>query len=205
MSARDRSGADRESAGGARPPKPETTGPGQWFLRFGPGPEWSIHQLFLAVTAVAGVVLYLVALSGAAGGFDSGWWLLVAVPLLTWPLSNSVATLVLWFVLILVWLNLTSAGSFSWWALLGAVGITISHAATALAASAPPWALIGRATARDWVRAVGIAILAAVVVAALAALLLGRAGGLSPAAYVIGLAGVAGGVWALRSNPPEQE
>lgn len=164
-----------------------------------------MHHVLLAVAAATGVVLYLLALSAAAGGIDSVWWLLVAVPLLTWSLSNSAAALVLWFVLVLVWLNLTPAGSFSWWALLAAAGITISHAATALADSAPPWALVGRQTAFNWLRRVVTAVIASAVVAALTAVLLGRAGGLSPAAYVIGLVGVAGGVWALRSNPPEEE
>lgn len=186
-------------------PVPRRRGRGSRFLRFGSGPEWSMHQVFLAIAATAGVVLYLVALGGATGGFDSVWWLLAAVPLLTWPLSNSAAALVLWFVLILAWVNLTPSGSFSWWSLPAAAGVTLSHASTALAAAAPPSAPLGRATARDWFGQVAVALAAAAVVAVLAALLLGRAGRLSPAAYVIGLVGVAVGVWALRSTPPERD
>lgn len=175
----------------------------QRFLRFGAGADWSLHQVLLAAVAALGVALYLLALSGASGGMDAGWWLLVAVPLLTWSLSNSAAALVLWGVLIVVWVNLTPAGGFSWWSLLAAAGVALSHAATALADSAPAWALVGRGTARRWLRWVTVALTASAAVAGLAALLLGRAGELSSAAYVIGLVGLAAGVWALRTYPPQ--
>jgi hypothetical protein len=175
----------------------------QRFVRFGAGSDWSLHHVLLAGIATLGVALYLVALAGATGGMDAGWWLLLAVPLLTWSLSNSAAALILWALLLVVWINLTPAGDFSWWSLLAAAGVTLSHAATALGDSAPPWALVGRGTARRWLQWVTVALCAAAVVAVLAALLLGRAGGLSSAAYVIGLVGLAAGVWALRTNPPE--
>jgi hypothetical protein len=183
--------------------RPVTTGRAQRFIRFRAGSEWSVHHVLLAGVATFGVALYLVALNAATGGTDAAWWLLLAVPLLTWPLSNSAAALILWAVLLVAWVNLTPAGSFSWWSLLAAVGVSLSHGATALADSAPPWAFVGRSTGRTWVRWVTIAVCAAGVVAVLAGLLLGRAGGLSGAAYVIGLVGLAGGVWALRTNPPE--
>lgn len=180
-----------------------TRGRSQRFVRFGAGSDWSLHHVLLAAVATLGVALYLVALARATGGMDTGWWLLVAVPLLTWSLSNSAAALILWALLLVVWINLTPAGGFSWWSLLAAAGVTLSHAATALADSAPPWALVGPATARRWLQWMTVALCAAAVVAVLAALLLGRAGGLSSAAYVIGLVGLAAGVWALRTNPPE--
>ncbi|MDN5797630.1 MAG: hypothetical protein L0H79_18045 [Intrasporangium sp.] len=184
---------------------PHRTGRRQRLVRFGTtGTDWSLHHLLLAAVATLGVALYLLALQGATGGKDAGWWLLTAVPLLTWSLSNSAAALALWSVLVVVWVNLTPAGSFTWWSLLAALGVTLSHAATALADSRPPWAYVGRATARGWLRPVVVAVAAATVVAVLAALLLGRAGGLSGAAYVIGLAGLAAGVWALRTNPPQE-
>lgn len=179
------------------------TGGTQRFVRFGNGPDWSVHHLLLAAASTLGVVVYLIALTGATGESAGGWWLLVAVPLLTWSLPNSAAALVLWSVLVIVWVNLTPAGSFSWWSLLAAAGVLLSHAATALAASAPPWATVGRATARRWLRMVAVAMLVTGVVAGLGALLLGRTGGLSWAAYVIGLAGLGAGIWALRTNAPE--
>jgi hypothetical protein len=39
-------------------------------------------------------------------------------------------------------------------------------------------------------------------VAILAGLLVGRSAGLVPAAYVIGLGGVAAGLWFVRTSPP---
>ena len=183
--------------------RPADSGRPQRFVRFGAGSDWSVHHLLLAGLATFGVALYLVALAGASGGMDAGWWLLLAVPLMTWSLSNSAAALALWTVLLVVWINLTPAGSFSWWSLLAAGGVTLSHAATALADSAPPWALVGRVTAREWLRWVAVGLAAATVAAGLAALLLGRTAGLSPAAYVIGLLGLTVGLWALRTNPPE--
>ncbi|WP_347351274.1 hypothetical protein [Intrasporangium sp.] len=174
------------------------------FIRFGTGPEWSVAHALLGGVATLGVVGYLAALDQAAGGLEAIWWLLAAVPLLTWSLSNSAAALLLWTLLLVVWVNLTPEGSFSWWSVLAAAGVAVSHAATAAADARPPVAPLGRSTARRWVRLVVIAVAAATVAAVLVALLLGRTGGLSAAAYVVGLAGLATGVWALRTNPPEE-
>ena len=105
--------------------RPADSGRPQRFVRFGAGSDWSVHHLLLAGLATLGVALYLVALAGASGGMDAGWWLLLAVPLMTWSLSNSAAALALWTVLLVVWINLTPAGSFSWWSLLAAGGVTL--------------------------------------------------------------------------------
>jgi hypothetical protein len=57
-------------------------------------------------------------------------------------------------------------------------------------------------TARSWTRHTAAAFAAAVPVAVLAGLLDGRSLGLVPTAYVIGLGGVAVGLWFVRTSPP---
>lgn len=171
------------------------------FVRFGGGTEWSPHHLLLAGVATLGVAVYLVAL-GQASSLDPLWWVLVLVPMVTWPLADSAAALILWTVLLLAWVNAMPEGTFSWWSLLAALGAALSHAATALSDSGPSTWQVPAAVARQWLRWLGTGLAAAAAVAVLAALLAGRAHGLSPAAYVIGLAGLAAAVWALRTNPP---
>jgi hypothetical protein len=152
---------------------------------------------------MAGVLLYLIALRLAAGSLDPVWWVLVIVPLLTWSLTGSAAPLVLWAVLLIVWVNAAPAGRLSWWAVLAAAGVALSHGATALSDSGPPARTIPEPLVRHWLRWAALSMSAAALVAVLATLLAGRAGSLGPAAYVIGLVGLALGIWALRTNPPD--
>jgi hypothetical protein len=152
---------------------------------------------------MSGVLLYLVALRFAAGSLDPIWWVLVVVPLLMWPVSGSSAPLILWVVLLIAWVNGTHAGSLSWWSLMAATGAAISHGATALSDSGPPTWTVPASLVRHWLRWLALGVGAAALVAALATLLTGRTEHLSPAAYGLGLAGLALGIWALRTNPPQ--
>lgn len=171
-------------------------------LHFGAGPEWSLSQLGATVAAMGGVAVYLASLFLAAGGFDAIWWGLVLLPLLTMTSAGSAAPLAYWALLLYGWFTLTPAGSFSWWSLPAAAGCIVGHAATALSASSPPAGSLTAETVRRWARHTAVASAAAVPVAALAALLAGRSPGLVPAAYVIGLGGVAVGLWLVRTSPP---
>lgn len=171
-------------------------------VHFGAGPEWSLSQLGATGAAVGGVVVYLASLSLAAGGFDSLWWALAALPLLTMAWAGSAAPLLYWALLLYGWFTLTPAGSFSWWSLPAAAGLAVGHAATALSASSPPAGSFTARTARRWLRHTAIASAAAVPVALLAGLLAGRSLGLVQAAYVVGLGGLAVGLWLVRTNPP---
>ncbi|GAA5032448.1 hypothetical protein GCM10023258_31420 [Terrabacter aeriphilus] len=189
-------------AGAPVDPTLPTTHPVRRTLRFGAGPEWSLSQLGAAAAGMGGVALYLAGLSVAAGGFDAIWWALVLVPLLTLSWAGSAAPLALWALLLLGWFVLTPAGSFSWWSLPAALGAVGAHAAAALAASSPPAGSFTRRTVRRWVRHAAVAAAAAVPVALLAGALSARPLGLVPAAYVLGLGGVAVGLWLLRTSPP---
>ena len=171
-------------------------------VHFGAGPEWSLSQLGATAAAVGGVAVYLASLSLASGGFDSLWWTLAGLPLVTMAWSGSAAPLLYWALLLYGWFTLTPAGSFSWWSLPAAAGLAAGHAATALSASSPPAGSFTRRTARRWVRQTIIVSGAAVPVAVLAGLLAGRSLGSVQAAYVIGLGGVALGLWLVRTNPP---
>lgn len=183
-------------------PAVPTAHPVRRTLRFGAGPEWSLSQLGAAAAGMGGVTLFLAALSAAAGGFDAVWWALVLVPLLTLSWAGSAAPLALWALLLLGWFVLTPAGSFSWWSLPAALGAVSAHAAAALAASSPPAGSFTQRTVRRWVRHAAVAAAAAVPVALLAGALSARPLGLVPAAYVVGLGGVAVGLWLLRTSPP---
>ncbi len=171
-------------------------------VRFGAGPEWSLSQLGATGAAMGGVAVYLASLSFAVGGFDALWWALVLLPLVTMAWAGSAAPVVYWTLLLYGWFTLTSAGSFSWWSLPAAAGCVVGHAAAALSASSPPAGSFTAATTRRWVRHTALAFAAAVPVAILAGLLAGRSPGLVPAAYVIGLGGVAAGLWFVRTSPP---
>lgn len=171
-------------------------------LRFGTGPEWSLSQLGTTGAAMGGVAVYLASLSLAVGGFDALWWALVLLPLVTMAWAGSAGPLVYWTLLLYGWFTLTPAGSFSWWSLPAAAGCVVGHAATALSASSPPAGSFTARTARRWVRHTSLAFAAAVPVAVLAGLLVGRSPGLVPVAYVIGLGGVAAGLWFVRTSPP---
>jgi len=171
-------------------------------VHFGAGPEWSLSQVGATVAAMGGVAVYLASLSLAVGGFDAVWWALVLLPLLTMAWAGSAAPLVYWALLLYGWFNLAPAGSFSWWSLPAAAGCVVGHAATALSASLPPAGSFTARTARRWARHTGLAFAGAVPVAALAGLLAGRPLGLVPAAYVIGLGGVAVGLSVVRTSPP---
>jgi hypothetical protein len=171
-------------------------------LSFGSGPEWSLSQLGATAAAMGGVLVYLVSLWLAAGGFDAVWWSLVLLPLLTMMWAGSAAPLLYWGLLLFGWFTLTPAGSFSWWSLPAAAGCVVGHAATALSASSPPAGSFTTRTGRRWLRHTWVAFLAAVPVTLLAGLLAGRSNPLSPAAYVIGLLGVSVAVWLMRTSPP---
>lgn len=171
-------------------------------LHFGTGSEWSLSQLGATAAAMGGVAIYLASLSFASGGFDAVWWALVLLPLLTMGWAGSAAPLTYWALLLVGWFTLTPAGSFSWWSLPAAAGCIVAHAATALSASSPPAGSLSVRTARRWARHTAVAFAAAVPVAVLAGLLAGRPPGLVPAAYVIGLGGVAVGLWVVRTSPP---
>lgn len=171
-------------------------------VHFGAGPEWSLSQLGAAAAAMGGILVYLASLSMAVGGFDVVWWALTLLPLLTLAWAGSAAPLFYWGLLLYGWFTLTPAGSFSWWSLPAAAGCVVGHAATALSASSPPAGSFTARTTRRWVRHTAAAFLAAVPVAALAGLLVGRLLPLAQTAYVVGLLGVAAGVWLVRTNPP---
>ena len=192
---------DRAGSGGPLPPVTASP-PVRRTVHFGAGPEWSLSQLGATGAAVGGVLVYLASLSLAVGGFDSLWWALAALPLVTMAWAGSAAPLLYWSLLLYGWFTLTSAGSFTWWSLPAAAGLAVGHAATALSASSPPAGSFTSRTARRWARHTGVAVLAAVPVAALAGLLAGHELGVVQAAYVVGLGGVALGLWVVRTNPP---
>lgn len=172
-------------------------------VRFGHGPEWSIDQVSLAVAACAGIALYLLALLQATGGFVGIWWFLALVPLAFIGHAGSALPLAVWAALLVVWYQLTPAGSFTWWSLPAAVGVAVAHTATALSASAPPATAFPQPTRRRWAQLAVAAALAAAPVAGLAGALAGRALEGGPAAYVLGLLGVGLGALWLRSAPVE--
>jgi hypothetical protein len=173
-------------------------------VRFGAGPAWSPSQLGATAAAMGGVAVYLASLSFAVGGFDRLWWALVLLPLVTMSWAGSAGPLAYWILLLYGWFTLTSAGSFSWWSLSAAAGCVVGHAAAAVSASSPPAGAFTAATTGRWVRHTALAFTAAVPVAVLAGLLVGRSPGLAPAAYVIGLGGVAAGLWLVRTSPPAE-
>ncbi|MEW1955191.1 hypothetical protein [Terrabacter sp. NPDC080008] len=171
-------------------------------MHFGAGPEWSLGQLGAAAAAMGAVLLFLAALYLAAGGFSAPWWALALLPLVTIGWAGSAAPLVYWGLMLYGWFTLTPAGSFSWWSLPAAAGCVIGHAATAAAASSPPAGSFTARTVTRWVRHAAVALLAAVPVAVLAGTLAGRALGPAPLASVLGLVGVALGLWLVRTSPP---
>lgn len=173
-------------------------------LRLGAGPEWSTGQLALGAASTAGALLFLAALYGASGGFDLVWWLLAIVPVLTFSMAGSGMALGYWALMLYGWFLLTDSGSFTWWSLPAAAGLLVSHAATSLSASMPPAGQLARAAVRRWGRSIAIAFGAATVVCCAAAALHGRSLGVGPTAYVIGLVGLAAGVWLVRTNPPSE-
>lgn len=173
-------------------------------LHFGTGPEWSLSQLGATAAAMGGVLVFLASLHLAAGGFAGAWWALVLLPLVTLAWAGSAAPLVYWGLLLYGWFAITPAGSFSWWSLPAAGGCIVGHAATAAAASSPPAGSFTRRTVRRWVHHTAVALAAAVPVAVLAGLLSTRSLGPVAAAYVLGLGGVAAGVWLARTSPPAE-
>jgi len=187
-----------DTPGAPSPDQPKRT----WTLHFGNGPEWSSSQLGLTGAHVLAVLVFLFAMQGATGGFDSVWWMLALVPVVTMSWAGSAAPLMLWGLLIAAWFFLSPTGAFSWWSLLGATGVILAHAATALSSTVPPAAHLARHTLVRWARHTTTAGAAAFPVALLVGAVHGRELGLGPVAFVIGLAGLAVGVWLARSNPP---
>jgi hypothetical protein len=171
-------------------------------LRFGAGPEWSFAQLGATAVATAGVLVYLGALHRAVGGFDGVWWLLALVPVVTMPWSGSAASLGLWGVLLIGWFVLTPEGTYSWWALTAAAGVVAGHAATALSAASPSAGSFSRATVQRWIRHALVALCAAGAVMVAVAALSSRELGVGAVGLVIGLTGLAVGLWWVRTAPP---
>ena len=181
------------------------TGGGTWrTISFGRGIPWSLPQLGLAVTGVVAAAVYLQSLWLASGGFDPIWWVLVVVPLAALAYAGSGVPLAFWGLMLVGWFVLTPSGSFSPWSVPGAVALLIGHAAAALSATTPPAGGFSTRTTRAWLRAVLLAALAAPAVALLTGALRGGGLDVGPAAYVIGLGGLAIGVFVLRSEPPLQ-
>lgn len=191
------------TASNASPEHPDAPLPGATrTLRFGTGPEWSSHQLALALAHTVGVVVFLAALDRASGGFPAPYWLVVLIPPTTMVFAGSGLTLGLMLTLLYGWFLLAPAGSFTWWSVPAAAGLLLSHVAVSLSATAPPAARFETRQLRRRARIALLALCAAPVVAMGAALLSGSGLGPHPAAYVLGLVGVAVGVALTRSNPP---
>ncbi|HET8988456.1 MAG TPA: hypothetical protein VFN43_08080 [Humibacillus sp.] len=182
--------------GPAAPPSRRRT------LRFGAGPEWSFAQLGTTAVATAGVLVYLGALHRAVGGFDGVWWILALVPVATMPWSGSAVPLTLWGVLLIGWFVLTPAGTYSWWALIAAAGVVAGHAAPALSAASPTAGSFSRASVRRWVSHALVAFGAAGAVAVAVAALSGRDLEVGAVGLVVGLTGLAAGLWWVRTSPP---
>lgn len=183
----------------------EGAAPTTWrTVRFGKGRPWSLPQLGLALAGVASAVVFLLSLQAASGGFDPLWWALAIVPLVTLGFAGSAAPLAFWGLMLTGWFLLTPSGSFSAWSVSAAIALVVGHAAAALSATTPPAGGFPVRVVRTWVGRVVLAALTAPAVAVLAGAL--RSGGLeaSPAAYVIGLGGLAVGVFLLRTEPPAQ-
>lgn len=175
----------------------------RWLLRFPTGQTWSGDHLVLGALSSLGALVYLVSLHRASGGFDTLFWLLVPVPVLSIRMNDSAFPLAYWGVMVFGWFHLTPAGAFSAWSVLGAAGLVLGHTCTTISAGAPPSAVLPPGTARHWLGRSVPAWGAAVAVAAGAGLLTGRVDDLGPVAQLVGLTGLVLGVWFLRSNPPE--
>ena len=100
------------------------------------------------------------------------------------------------------WFVLTPEGTFSWWALVAAAGVIAGHASPALSAASPPAGSFSRATVAQWARHGLVAFSAAGAVAVTVAALLGRELQLGAAGLVVGLLGLAAGLWWVRTSPP---
>jgi hypothetical protein len=109
---------------------------------------------------------------------------------------------VLWGLLVTMWFYLSPTGAFSWWSLLGAAGVALGHASAALSATTPPEGQIAREALLRWGRHTGTAYAAAIPVALLVGAVRDRDLAIGPVALVIGLLGLALGLWLVRSNPP---
>lgn len=172
-------------------------------VRFGSGQAWSPDQVALGVLSSAGALIFLLALRAASGGFDPIFWLLVPLPgMLVWR-NDSGVPLAYWGLMLFGWFQLTPSGSFTPWSVVAATGLLLGHASAALSASAPPTAAFPGLVVRRWTRRALVGLAAAVAVGLAAGLLSGEVDGLGPLAQAAGLAGLALGVWLLRSEAPE--
>lgn len=171
-------------------------------LQLSTGALWSRDQLMLGLLSSTGGLLFLFALHQASGGFDSIYWLLAPLPALFVSRNDSGVPLAYWGLMLFGWVYLTSAGSFSPWAIVAAAGLILGHASAALSASAPSTAAFPGRVVRRWAGRLLIALAAAVGVAVAVGALSGEVDGLGPVAQAVGLLGVALGVWFLRSDEP---
>lgn len=170
-------------------------------VSFGRGRQWSMPQLGLALLGCISAAVFLLSLSQASHGFDASAWALVLVPLATAAHAGSAAPLSFWGLMLASWFLLTPSGSFSPWSVPAGLALLVGHAAAALSATAPPAGGFSSRVLRRWLRPVACAALAAPLVGILANALSGAGLGASPAAYVIGLGGLAIGVLLLRTEP----
>jgi hypothetical protein len=173
-------------------------------VSFGRGREWSLPQLGLGLVGMLSAAAFLQSLWMAAGGFDPLWWLLAAVPVVTVAYAGSGVSLAFWGLMLFGWFVLTPSGSLSLWSVPAALALLVGHTAAALSATTPPAGGFSGRVVRRWVGPVLLAGLSAPLVAVLAGALQGDGLEASPAAYVIGLGGLALGVFLLRSEPPLQ-
>jgi hypothetical protein len=184
--------------------EPEATAPPHTWrtVSFGRSQQWSLPQLALGLVGVASALVFLEALWMASGGFDALWWLLAVVPLVTLPYAGSGVPLAFWGLMLLGWFLLTPSGSFSAWSVPAALALVVGHSATSLSATTPPAGGFSRGVLRRWLAPLVLAGVSAPLVAILASAVRGDELAASPAAYVIGLGGLALGVFLLRSEPP---
>jgi hypothetical protein len=173
-------------------------------VSFTRGKHWSLPQLGLSLLGVASAAVFLYALSQSSGGFVPTWWVLVVAPLVAMTYTGSGAPLAYWGLMLVGWFVLTPSGSFSPWSIPAALALLVGHSTAALSATTPPAGGFSTRTVRTWLRRVLLAALAAPAVAVLAGTLRGAGLEASPAAYVIGLGGLAIGIFLLRSEPPVQ-
>jgi hypothetical protein len=139
-------------------------------VRLGLSEEYGSAQIGLAAVVALAPVAFLVAMILAGSEFS--WWLLVFTPLAALGAARpeSPGHLVLWVLLLVVWV-IAVPGPFTWWSVLAAMTVAVSHTALVLLAGRPA---SGDLAADTWTRVrsrlgvvagvvVGVAVLAQLV------------------------------------------